>query len=241
MSYALTLHPRAHAVNMRAMKASPRVYGGRTADERRKERRQRLIEVAIALWEDEGWPSVTMRRVCAEARLTDRYFYESFGDRDELLVAAWDTLRDEAVAAIVAATLSPPDATALERLRAAITRVVKDIDSNPKKARIQFAAHSGSHALEARRRETTRSFNEVLVQMARPYLRPGADEDKLRMSALLGIGGFLTLLTARYEGVLEVSADELIDHATAVGAQLAAPYVEPGALSVRRTPPDSNT
>lgn len=87
--------------------------------------------------------------------------------------------------------------------------------------------------------ETIRTFNEVLVQMARPYLMPGADEDKLRMSALLGIGGFQTLLTARYEGVLKVSADELIDHAAAVAAQLAAPYVEPGALSVRGTSRDT--
>ena len=69
-------------------------WGGRTGAERRAERRQQLIEAATEIWSESGWAAVTMRGVCARTSLNDRYFYEDFKPRDELLVAAWDGVRD---------------------------------------------------------------------------------------------------------------------------------------------------
>ena len=77
------------------MTRSARVYGGQTAEQRHTERRKQLIEAALRIWSEEGWTAVTMRRVCSVARLTDRYFYESFADREALLAAAWDFLRQD--------------------------------------------------------------------------------------------------------------------------------------------------
>src|SRR5512139_974724 len=83
-------------VKMGRVGESTRTYGGRSAEERRSERRHRLVDAALAIWGEQGWAAVTMRQVCARAGLIDRYFYESFPDRDALLVAVWDQLRDEA-------------------------------------------------------------------------------------------------------------------------------------------------
>ncbi|HET6290833.1 MAG TPA: TetR family transcriptional regulator, partial [Amycolatopsis sp.] len=66
------------------MTASRR-YSGKTADERRAERRLALLGAALDIWQEQGWAAVTMRGVCARANLTDRYFYESFANRDVLL------------------------------------------------------------------------------------------------------------------------------------------------------------
>ncbi len=44
-----------------------------------------------------------MRALCAEAGLTDRYFYESFGSIEDLLVAVYEELMGEMQARIMAA------------------------------------------------------------------------------------------------------------------------------------------
>jgi AcrR family transcriptional regulator len=71
-------------------------------------RRAALIEAGIELLGTQGAAGVTVRAVCREARLTERYFYESFADggRDALLVAVHDEVARQAREAIVAAVAS---------------------------------------------------------------------------------------------------------------------------------------
>ncbi|MGZ5402962.1 MAG: TetR/AcrR family transcriptional regulator, partial [Aeromicrobium sp.] len=54
------------------------VYRGVTAADRAADRRERLFEATLEVWGRDGGPSVTMTRICAEAGLTERYFYENF-------------------------------------------------------------------------------------------------------------------------------------------------------------------
>src|SRR5438067_1452042 len=61
-----------------------RTYGGVGAVERRAERRTRFIEAAIVTFGQHGFSKTTTRSLCAEAGLTQRYFYESFESVEEL-------------------------------------------------------------------------------------------------------------------------------------------------------------
>ena len=88
-------------------------WGGRTTSERRADRRSRLLETATDMWCEGGWAAVTMRGVCARAGLNDRYFYESFEDRDALLAAIWDGVRDETAAAITSDVQQTPPGLSL--------------------------------------------------------------------------------------------------------------------------------
>ena len=207
------------------MSTSARTYGGRTSDERKDERRRRLIDAALAIWGDEGWAAVTMRRVCADAGLIDRYFYESFADRDELLVATWDEVRSETIARILEVLGGLRGERPLVQLRAAIAAFVNAIDTDPPRARILFGEHSGSAGLEARRRDAIRGFTKVFVEWARPHLKPGADATAFRMSTLLGIGGFVALVRAWRDGIFRADAARVIEHATSDGEALAARYL----------------
>ena len=107
------------------------------------------------------------------------------------------------------------------------------VESDPKRMRILFAEHSGSEALERLMRDTVVQFTDLFVQLTRPHLQPGADEHGFRMTTLMGIGGFLTLLRARLDGVIEVSTAEFVHHAATAGLDLAARYVQPDALQRR--------
>ena len=96
-------------------------WGGRTGAERRAERRQQLIEAATEIWSESGWAAVTMRGVCARTGLNDRYFYEGFKTRDELLVAAWDGVRNDMLGEVAALFNERANRPPIETITAAIT------------------------------------------------------------------------------------------------------------------------
>ena len=54
-----------------------------------------LVETALDCLHVDGLAGISVRAICARARLTPRYFYESFADLDELLVATVDSVTDE--------------------------------------------------------------------------------------------------------------------------------------------------
>jgi len=177
------------------------------------------------IWDKQGWAAVTMRGVCAQAGLVDRYFYESFADRDELLAAIWDQVRDETIHLLLAAFADQFDQPPLTQLRIAISAFVGHLVEHPDRAQIFFGDHAGSAILEQRRRETVQTFTDLLASLARPYLKPGADENALRMSVLMGIGGFNELITAWHAGIVKADAAQIIEQAAQVGADLGAQYL----------------
>src|SRR4051794_19105906 len=66
-----------------------RVYRGSPAPERASQRRTQLVAAGRKLFGKSGYAAVTVRSVCVEAGLTERYFYESFSNREELLAAVY--------------------------------------------------------------------------------------------------------------------------------------------------------
>ena len=169
-----------------------------------------------------------MRGVCARSGLIDRYFYESFADRDALLAAAWDQVRDDMTAALSTALTADPDGDPLEVLRQAVTSVVFGVALDPPRAQILFGDHAGSAVLERRRRDLLITVTDVVVAGATGRLRSGIDETKFRRSVLIAVGGVLELVTAWRFGVFEAEAAEIIDDIVGFGAILGAYYLPEG-------------
>ncbi len=201
------------------------MWGGRTAEERRAERRARLIHAAFETWGDSGWAAVTMRGVCAKAGLTDRYFYESFTDRDALLAAVWDQLRDETTAAIITVHAEMADAHPLEQLRGVAEVAVTRFAAEPRRARILFGDHSGSSLLEGRRHELTLLVTRLMAEQGLPYLATDVDEDDYRHSMLMAVGGVMELVTAWRAGAVDLDTDGLINQITRFGTALSNHYL----------------
>src|ERR1700680_1357164 len=88
-----------------------RPYRGVAAGARVAGRREALIDAALEVFATEGWGALSARRVCEQAGLTRRYFYESFDDLDALLGAAFDRITgrvSDAVGAAVAGDAEAP-------------------------------------------------------------------------------------------------------------------------------------
>jgi AcrR family transcriptional regulator len=201
------------------------VWGGRTAAERHAERRQRLIDAATEIWVESGWAAVTMRGVCARTSLNDRYFYENFSDRDDLLSAVWDGVRDDLIAQLFGVLTEDRDRPPMDTLAKGIELVVRRISDDPGWAQIMFARHLGSATLEQKRTAILHQATNIMIGAAQPYLKPDADERGLRMDALVGIGGFVELVTAWHAGLIDAEAQEVIDHCSRIGTTLASVYM----------------
>lgn len=108
-------------------------YRGVPADERRRRRRDRLIEAAISVYGERGVRGATVKAVCEAARLTERYFYENFQNSEALLVAAYDAVNDHVFAQVEEASASeragPP------RVRAIIEAYCRRLDEDRVNAR----------------------------------------------------------------------------------------------------------
>jgi AcrR family transcriptional regulator len=62
-----------------------RVYGGISPEERIKQRRNKIILAGLEVFGEVGYRGASVRAICRQADLTDRYFYESFRNTEHLL------------------------------------------------------------------------------------------------------------------------------------------------------------
>lgn len=88
---------------------TPRAYGGESHEQRHHKRRQQFIAAGKQLFGTLGYRRTTVRGLCKQAGLTDRYFYESFASTEDLLVAVYEQLILDMQAAVVGGLQALPD------------------------------------------------------------------------------------------------------------------------------------
>lgn len=117
-----------------------RRYGGMDAAERRRERQQKMIEAGVAVFGTRGFHLSTVRDICTEAGLTERYFYESFKTLGELFDAVYADLRSRLqqhiMAAIVAQGFAQPDA--MKMGEATLRAWLSFLQDDPRRSRIML-------------------------------------------------------------------------------------------------------
>lgn len=172
--------------------ASPaaRRYRGVDAAARIRERRAQFIEAGLELFGTKGFHAVTVRELCAQAQLTERYFYESFKDRESLFAAVYESLIEQLRADFLRA--AAPKAPQLDEMaRAGLGVYFRGLQRDPRFARITLVdvlAVSGS--MERRAQAATFGFADLIRQLtlsAVPAtLRPREDAMGLIATGLIG-------------------------------------------------------
>lgn len=156
-----------------------------------------------------------MTAVCERARLTPRYFYESFAERDDLWVAIFDGIVDEITREVIAA--SP--ANVEQMLRATVTAFVNMTIADQRKGRATFVEAFGSEALMRRRFERMHWFADRLAEQARAGRRLRKIEARrLKAASLVASGGLIEMMLAWLDGNLESRAEQVIDDYTQLSA-----------------------
>lgn len=159
--------------------------------------------------------------------LNDRYFYQNFSDRDELLSTVWDGIKDDLLANLLRVLTEDPNRAPMDTLGQGNRRRRRTDGCRPGWAQIMFGRHLGSAVLEQRRTAVLHTTN-IMVGAAGPHLKPGVDEMGLRVDALVGIGGFVELITAWQSGLIDVDAEQIIAQCSRIGVTLASVYLITG-------------
>lgn len=186
-----------------------RAYRGVAAEDRVAERRAALVHAALDCLHDDGLAAISVRSVCACARLTPRYFYESFADLDELLVAAVDSVAGEVARAALAGIAAATEDLA-SQVRAAIAGGYGVVATDRRKANALLVAASGHGPLAARRRQIVEEYTELAVANLSAFaaLR---DRKAARATALFLMGGAAELVAAVLAGRLRLSRAAVVD------------------------------
>lgn len=189
-------------------------YRGVSADDRRADRRARLLDATLEVWGREGGPPVTMTRICAEAGLTERYFYQSFDGLDAALVAVLERIADEIAERTVQA-LASTDGSPTDRVRAALGAFVQILTDDPRKGRVAIIESASLDTLRPRRAQLLRQFAELAAREARELYGPTAWSDvEGQLAATMFIGGVTELVTAWIDGTVRVSPEQIVEAAT---------------------------
>jgi AcrR family transcriptional regulator len=181
-----------------------RVYGGVSAEQRQAERRQRLIAAGLELFGTRGIAAVGIVDVCAEAGLTKRYFYESFGSIDELAGAVFEQVTDRLVEQVAPAIVAGAGVDP----RPALTAYFHGALADPRIVRL-LAVEGRTGALA--------SYGDGFATRAVELwfgLTPrvdGQDEAALRLRAYAFAGALTQVGLALHDGALDLSVEQVID------------------------------
>jgi AcrR family transcriptional regulator len=193
-----------------------RTYRGITAEQRQAERRERLIEAGLELFGTLGYAHTSVRAVSAAANLNSRYFYESFSSREDLLCCVYQRITAEIFARAREAMVL--DNTLEEQARAGLQAAWTVVTEDRRKARIVAVEVVGvSERLERLRLETRRALAQLTADSALALIGPGV---RLRLNPVLTarflMGGVVEVLLEWINGDVDASADDVVEHFTAL-------------------------
>lgn len=188
-----------------------RPYGGKSAGERRAERRGKLVATAIRLLADGGLAAATVREVADQAGVSRRFFYESFADLDALLDTVYQQVLTECATAVVEAVAQAPD-TAQDKVHAAISSFIHIVEGNPSLFRAGFVEAAQSPALRGRMQAARDLFTRLVSEQARAfYGLPDTADELVRFGSHLLVAGSVDTVTAWVDGRIDLTSDRLIE------------------------------
>jgi AcrR family transcriptional regulator len=177
-------------------------WSGVPIEDRQALRRDELIAAGATLLGGEGGPALTVRAVCREAGLTERYFYESFTDRDEFVRAVYDDVCARAMSTLMSATTP----------REAVERFVALMVDDPVRGRVLLLAPEVEPVLARSGAEWMPSFIDLLQRKLTTISDPAVQN----MVATGLIGALSALFSAYLNRRLTATREEFIDYCVAL-------------------------
>jgi AcrR family transcriptional regulator len=193
--------------------ASARHYRGIPPEQRRATRRQQLIGAAIRVYGQQGYRQATVKAICEAAGLTERYFYESFANSEQLLIACYEAVMQQLSEQLLeAARTAAPQRVA--RIRAMLRRYFTALQQDPAGARVFLVEIRGvSAAVDAAFDASLLAVGQRVAQVALPR---GPLPDPLLQT---GVFGGIMQMALRW---IAQQYSPAVDHLTETGLCLCA-------------------
>lgn len=182
-----------------------RSWAGIGLADRQRIRRAELIEAGVDLLGAPDGSAVSVRAVCRSCGLTERYFYESFGDRERFVAEVYDEVAHRAQAALVDAVGA---AEAEARAEAAVRAFVTLMVDRPAMGRVLLIAPTREPSLGGRGLASAPGFAALIAEQLRA-IDDGAERAMLAVGL---VGALAGLFTAYLDGTLVVPRERLVGH-----------------------------
>ena len=184
---------------------SGRPYGGRSPEDRRADRRRKILDAALDLYSSTGYASTTITALCHRANVSAVKFYEEFATQEEVIGVICAEIVVGAMTDVAAAIEGvEPDTEAVAR--AGLTAYCEYLLSDPRRARVLYVEVVGiSSAVEAVRHDAMRTFADLTVGMYETNARKNGGEPVERTPRVRLIAR--TLVGACTEGIVACMLD----------------------------------
>jgi AcrR family transcriptional regulator len=195
-----------------------RTYRGVPQDERRAQRRGQLIAAGVAVYGERGYRQATVKAVCETAGLTERYFYESFANSDELLIACFQAVTASVMDQIALAARQAGRGRAV-KARAMLRTYFAALQREPRSARVFLVEIRGvSRAVDSAFDLALRDIGSEVARMVAP---PDAVADQLLQAGI--VGGVIHIALRWIEDGYEPAIDTVIASALRLGMVIGRP------------------
>lgn len=192
--------------------ALPRRYGGASAHERKQQRRERLLEAAFEVFGRKGYLNTTLRLICAQARMTDRYFYEHFESLEAIFLEVRQRLATELVERLLQA-LSKPEPDPVLVIRHALTVFFEYVKEDARRARVLLLDAMSFGLTSTEVAETRMNWYAQLIagrlKARYPNLPPHLDFQLVASGFLGQVTYVATVWTLRK---FDTPVDQMVDH-----------------------------
>jgi AcrR family transcriptional regulator len=170
--------------------SSGRAYAGESQSERIARRRHQFLDAGLQVFGTTGYRTATVRQLCRQAELTDRYFYESFTSLEDLLVAVYEREFDHLQQTVLSALANESVTGDLMGGVEHALNALFEMASEPRVARVCWLEVLGvSGRVDGVYTRTIERFADLVVSFARLRLQPLVfNEDESRMLGIAMIG-----------------------------------------------------
>jgi AcrR family transcriptional regulator len=167
-----------------------RNYAGEAAGDRTARRRRQLLDAGLEIFGTTGYRKATVRLICREAKVADRYFYEEFSSTEDLLLAVYHACLEKLRSTVLEAVTGLDGADVATLAHDGLDAFFACVEADPRLARVVWFEVVGVSArVEAAYLEQTKAFGELLVLLldqrgVLPEMR--ADERAVVLLAVVG-------------------------------------------------------
>lgn len=167
------------------------------------------MTAAYTLYAKPGFAATTIERLCSEARISNRAFYECFGGREELLQALHERCVEESLS-VVAKALQEAPGTLDGRVKAGIRAYIEFATADWRRARIMhLEVRRSGDVLAVSRQRAVDSFARLVEEASADF--PQTPALNRRLVALGVIGALQELLIEWLLADEQPTVDELVD------------------------------
>ncbi|MBB5889379.1 TetR/AcrR family transcriptional regulator [Kutzneria kofuensis] len=170
------------------------------SEQRRAERRQRLLQAALGLFTTVGYRQTKIVQICAEAGVSTRNFYEEFTGKEQVLLTLHDLINSAALDRVSAALQTLASEDVVTRISVLLDAFVASVTADPRLPRLNYVEAVGvSEELERQHQEWVTRWADFIEAEARHAAAHGVAPDRDYRLTAIGLVGAITGLLREWQ------------------------------------------